>query len=282
MPPVSDFFEIKFKDKSIIKLFREGIYKLMECAECSLLFQQSVLDEEHTQKLYNEWLIHSDAEELSKKKDYLKLARYYAQEVATIAHYFERSPATTNILDYGMGGGSWCKMAQAFGFAVYGTDLSNHLLTNAANCGVNVIPVDEIERHHFHFINTEQVFEHLTRPLDVLKMLYHSLTTGGVIKVSVPDGSGIKSKLRIMDWKAPRGSRKFLIPVTPLIHINTFSYKSIRRMGELAGFEVINLPLRKNYTLIDASSATSLVKSLIRPVYRRLTPATYLFLRKVK
>lgn len=68
---------------------------------------------------------------------------------------------------------------------------------------------EEIPQHQFDFINTEQVFEHIPKPLETLRYLKKALKTNGVLKISVPTANDIEQRLEIMDWKIPkRGSRK--------------------------------------------------------------------------
>jgi len=42
--------------------------------------------------------------------------------------YFNVDPEKLYFLDAGMGWGSWCLMAKAFGVNIYGIELSRHLI----------------------------------------------------------------------------------------------------------------------------------------------------------
>jgi hypothetical protein len=99
----------------------------------------------------------------------------------------------------------------------------------------------------FDFINTEQVFEHIAAPLDTLTMLAAALRREGLIKISVPDARDLKRRLNVMDWTAPYGSRNSLNDTIPLIHVNSFTHRSLVRMAQLAGLEPVNIPLRLQY-----------------------------------
>jgi SAM-dependent methyltransferase len=205
---------------------------------------------------------------------------YYANELGTIASLFGRPPHAIRVLDYGLGAGRWARVARALGFDTWGTDLSAQLLSDAAADGLRTLPIDALARERFDFINTEQVFEHLARPREVLAQLLESLGPGGIIKISVPDGRGIERRLPLMDWSAPRGSRRYLIPVTPLVHVNTFTAAVIRAMGAQFGLVPVQPSLRAEYQVLDATSAARFAKSLLRPLYRRLSRPAYVFLRK--
>ncbi len=109
----------------------------------------------------------------------------------TILDYFKNIKRELKFLDFGMDWGRWCLMSKAFGCDVYGTELSESRIKYGQSIGINVIDWDEISNFEFDFINTEQVFEHITSPLEILKYLSHSLKQHGLIKISVPDGGDI-------------------------------------------------------------------------------------------
>jgi SAM-dependent methyltransferase len=275
--PVIRFLELKFRPE-VIGHFDGLSYRLTKCKNCGLIYQQQVLTDEGLALLYNKWLFEGDSEtiERSEMKDFIR----YGQEVLKIRKFFRKPVNDIKVLDYGMGRGKWCSVAHALGYQVVGTDLSDQLLENSRNLGFTVLPLHELGDHRFDFINTEQVFEHLGEPLEVLIKLRDLLADDGIVKISVPDGSDVESKLADMDWTVPRGHRNFLVPVTPAIHINTFSYDSIVGMGRAASMEPVSASLAAEYTILSALSARDLIKSLIKPVYRRYRKSTYAFLRR--
>lgn len=279
--PVLKFFERKFENKeTVLRLVQHENYVLQKCENCTLVYQSNILSDLYLAKLYDEWLINHDAEkELGKEKTGLGDSLYYAQEVLKLIKYLNRHQSEIDVLDYGMGRGWWVRMAMALGCNAYGTDLSSALIEDAQSRGINTIRNEELEQHKFDFINTEQVFEHLANPLEVLKRLRRTLNEKGIVKISVPDGRSIEKDLRFMDWTAPRNSKRYLMPITPLIHINTFNYQSIVTMGKCAGFKPISIPLRHEYCLISGLTVRDLMKTLVRPIYRRIRKPTYVFLQ---
>lgn len=278
------FIERKFENPAaVIELLTDAEYELRRCGSCDLIYQRNILSDEYTAKLYDEWLLEEDAEhELSKKTLPPRQHAYFANELMMIGRLSGRPHHRLKVLDYGLGRGWWCLMAQAMGFEAYGTDLSNGLVSEARRKGINAIDFDEIAHHRFDFINTEQVFEHLSRPLEVLSRLKALLNPGGIIKISVPEGRDVEKRIPLMDWTAPRDNKRFLLPATPLIHINTFTRRSIKVMGRCAGFSPLAVPLAYEYSLLDGSSLRALAKSVLRPLYRRAMGATYVFLRNAE
>ena len=163
---------------------------------------------------------------------------------------------------------------------VYGTELSQARIEYAKASGIKVITWEDIPNYRFDFINTEQVFEHLSEPMETLVHLKRALKPGGMIKISVPNGWDIKRRLRIADWIAPKGFRNSLNPVAPLEHINCFNHEVIVKMASRIGLKLEALPFR----LIKTGFAISLIdslKAIAKPYYNFLTrrKRTYLFFR---
>lgn len=280
--PVKKFLERKFSRNDIFEYFKGARYNLYECKNCSLVFQNEILNDFFMNKLYDEWLNYFDAEihECCAKTFTLNTASYYVQEIVKIINFLKKEPSAIDVLDFGMGWGRWCLMARAFGCNSFGAELSNKRAEHAKSNGISVIEINKLNKYEFDFINTEQVFEHLPEPFDILKLLKKSLKDEGIIKISVPDGRNIKKRLKLMDWTAPRNSKQFLMPVTPLIHINCFNYKSIIAMANKAGFKHIHIPFKCEYSSTYNLSTKNVMKNAIRPIYRRLMKKTYLFFMK--
>lgn len=163
---------------------------------------------------------------------------------------------------------------------VYGTELSQARIEYAKASGIKVITWEDIPNYRFDFINTEQVFEHLSEPMETLVHLKRALKPGGMIKISVPNGWDIKRRLRIGDWTAPKGSRNSLNPIAPLEHINCFNHEVIVKMASRVGLKLEALPFR----LIKTGFAISLrdsLETIAKPYYNFLTrrKSTYLFFR---
>lgn len=280
-PRMQAFIKRKFRQPAeIARLLAGADYELRRCTHCTLIFQRLVFTPAYTERLYDDWLIHEDREEeLSRERLPPRQLAYFANEVLTIGRLMNRPHHEVRVLDYGLGRGWWCRMAQAFGFETLGTDLASGLVTEARRQGINAIEVEQLPGQRFDFINTEQVFEHLARPLQVLRLLRSLLSPGGHVKISVPDGRGLERRIPLMDWTAPRWSRRYLLAATPLIHINTFTQRSIAAMAERAGLSPVPVPLRYEYSLCDTRSLGTIGRSLLRPLYRRTTGATYMFLQ---
>jgi 2-polyprenyl-3-methyl-5-hydroxy-6-metoxy-1,4-benzoquinol methylase len=250
---------------------------LQECKKCNLIFQEYIPDDFVMDKLYNEWI---DPKIVlpEQRKHNLQYYKKLSTEVSNIIDYFNTTPNNLSFLDFGMGWAQWCLMVKAFGAEAMGIELSQDRIKNAKENAIKVLSWDDIRNYKLDFINTEQVFEHIPKPLDTLKYLSSSLKPNGLIKISVPNGNVATRNLKIMDWKAPKNSRNSLNFVAPLEHINSFRTKTIKTMAELCGLQHVSVPF-KDLAVKD------LVKSKLKPLYYQLfrggREGTYLFFRKL-
>lgn len=282
-PPVRDYLIEFYSAQGAIELeYLDGaVYVLCECAVCGMIFQRDIPNDALMERLYEHWIDPTIVFAKHQKEGGLDYFSSHAEEVMQIISYFERKPAQLSILDFGMGWGKWALMAKAFGCESYGTELSEERMAYAKSNGINAICWEEIRRYRFDFINTEQVFEHISEPLNTLLYLKGALKAHGIVKVSVPGANDIERRLRIMDWKAPKGSSNSLGPVAPLEHINFFRRSSLVKMAEAAGMEEVCIPMRKQYQYATGwSGVMSISKKIVMPIYRNiLKRQNYIFLK---
>jgi 2-polyprenyl-3-methyl-5-hydroxy-6-metoxy-1,4-benzoquinol methylase len=284
--PIKEYLEEFYSSQGQIEFcYLEGaMYSLAECNTCQLIFQEQILNDDLIARLYEKWIDPETALIQYRKKDTLALRAAYAQEIMQILAYFNRAPTSLKFLDFGMGWGEWALMAKAFGCDSYGLDLSEERSEYAKDNGIHVLTWNDILQYNFDFINTEQVFEHLAKPLETLLHLKKCLKENGLLKISVPQAYGIHRRLRTMDWKAPKGSRNSLNSVAPLEHINCYSRASIVKMAKVASMEEVLIPLTHQYQYTtNWNGVKQAIKNLVRPIRRNvLRISNSVFIRKVK
>ena len=245
--------------------YLEGaMFTLMECAQCGLIFQKHIANDALMERLYDRWI---DPQRVFALIDGRQGAGYFmslAKQVANVTEWFGRTPAELQCLDFGMGWGHWCRIARGFGCEVAGVELSEARIAFAAKAGLRVIPYESLATERFDYVNTEQVFEHIPRPFETLLHLKQSLKPGGLLRISVPDGWGIRRKLARGKWLAEKGSRDSLNAVAPLEHINCFHYHVIVKLAARAGLKEEVVPDVHAASLLDAA------RDLVKPHYFRL------------
>lgn len=246
-------------------------YELAQCEHCGLAFQAQVPAPALLAEIYDRWLPATERDAVAARwglDDY----RYLAEQVEFMLDHFHARPSAIKALDFGFGWAEWAKMASAYGVDVCGAELSQVRIAYARSCGIPVVDSAELPHDEFHFINTEQVFEHLLEPGDMLGQLAAALRPGGLVKISVPNSArSIGKLLRSKDFGAL--SEGDIMAIAPFEHINAFTYDSLCALGREAGLVPLRPSLRKLY---NASSGwmepKSALKTLARPVYRHLYP----------
>ena len=204
-----------------------ALYEIRRCAACGFLWQAYHLDADGMLLLYEEWI---SAEESLAKKTRAGLDLYdgYAREASSIARRLGRKPCELRVLDFGMGWGAWCRMAQAFGYQVAGFELSQRRQQHARAWGIRVIDsLETLER--YDYINCHHALEHVPDPHATLARLVEALAPGGLLRVSVPDGLGMEQQLSQPDWRAAKDS------LHPLEHLNCFTGATLARLAARAG-----------------------------------------------
>lgn len=281
-PPIGDYLREFYGRHIELEYLAGAEFVLDECLRCRLVFQRWVPGEALIRKLYEEWINPDEVFEEHRRTDDARYHRELADEVAMILALVGKTPADVRVLDFGMGWGNWARMAGAFGCRAFGTEVSERRIAHASAFGVTTVTLETEHLEPFDVVNADQVFEHLVAPLATLKELARRLKPGGLLKISVPNGGGIRWLLRLNDWRAPKDSWKSLNPVSPLEHLNCFTNRSLLAMGREAGLVPLTLPLSVQYrdNTLHQGSLRAVAKFAVRPALRRFGWATYQFFRK--
>ena len=272
-PPVSNHLQEYYAVYGGVELeyLAGASFVLDECLDCGLVYQRFIPNDFLMNKLYEEWIDPGKVFDVKVKKRGIDHYEREAKEITTIARHFGRLPGDLELLDFGMGWGDWCRMAQAYGCSACGTELSQARIDHAGKFGVPVITWDEIAERRFDFIKAEQVFEHLPDPLETLRYLGAALKPDGIVKVSVPNAWNMSARLAVMDWHAARGSANSLLPVIPLEHINCYAGDSLVRMGRKAGLVQVEM---RSGSKRDGGLMDLTLRDVLRPLYRTTVAKT--------
>jgi hypothetical protein len=269
--PIESFLAQQYEGRARLGQLAGCFYELVRCERCDLAYQRTIPGSRLLGELYDEWIPASERERLAQLRD-VYVPDYWAQQIHFIIEHLRLKPCEITMLDFGMGWGEWASMARAYGCDVYGSELSVERLRHAHSIGIPTLDWREIAQRRFHYINTEQVFEHLLDPLHTLRHLAGSLAPRGVIKISVPDS---RTALRALSRNPSFGalSAAYRVPVQPLEHVNCFEFHTLARLAAQVGLK----PLRPSIRLIYNASAGWLslrraARLLARPIYRHIYP----------
>ena len=274
---IRKYIEKHYEGRAPINDLGDFDYELVQCLSCTLAYQIYVPSDSLLTEIYNIWIPKCARQEIQDSHD-LNHYRYLSEQVQFVIQHFQLPPHLINVLDFGFGWAEWARMAMAYGCEVFGSELSQERIDYARTVGVKVVDSQKLPVNQFHFINTEQVFEHLVEPRSLLIQLVSSLRMGGIIKISVPDANESLRKI-----KSTRNlsslSESDIVPIAPLEHINSFNHKSLVALADSVGLKPFRPSLRK----LDNSSSgwldiTNAIRLITRPFYRHVFPkSTYVY-----
>lgn len=286
-PPLIDFLVSYYsRIGDARRWLKDADYVVEKCMSCSLSFQSYVPTGGFLNEIYDRWLS-SCAEPMHQSLPLPPHCRD-GQELLMIARTLGQPAERLRVLDYGMGWGSWARMALKLGCKSYGFEISEARTKFAAEHGVSTVTEADIPGLELDFVNTEQVIEHLTDPFACVQMLSSGLRAGGILKISVPQATSLERELQSPEWVAGPKYRFSLRAIHPLEHLNCFTPRALDMMARRAGLEPARLPLRTYYSFLahiapnDHRSAMQVGKGLLRPAYHRYSRRNlYRWYRKV-
>lgn len=271
------YIDTHYKGMASLGILEASDYELVQCANCNLAYQEFVPTSSMLTEIYDGWIPKAIEAGVGCP---LGLAeyRYISDEIQFMIEHFQLMPYSINVLDFGFGRAEWAAMAMAYGCNVSGSDLSQKSVERAQSIGLKTLDLDDLPVNHFHFINTEQVMEHVVDPRALLTRLVTSLRADGVIKISVPNSISCLRKLKkTRDFSSL--SQNSIMPVAPLEHVNSFDYESLVVLGKMVGLQPFRPSFRKLY---NGSSGWVDIKNFLRlisrPFYRHIFPkSTYVY-----
>lgn len=233
-PEVWEFLASYYAGRIARSDLEGGLYQVRRCRTCCFLWQAFHLDAEGMLALYERWI--SPEESLAKKtRAEVSLYDGYAREISAIARRLGRKPCELSLLDFGMGWGAWCRMAQAYGYRVAGFELSPRRRAHAQAWGIRVL--DSLAGpERFDYIHCHHALEHVPDPYATLAELVAALAPGGMLRLSVPDGREMETRLRAADWRAQKDA------LHPLEHLNCFTGDTLARLAARAGLRLAPEP----------------------------------------
>ena len=222
----------KFKSK-----IKEANYELLKCNDCNFVWQKYVPTKNLSIDLYENIIDNYESLEKSKLK-FINQKNSFYKEIKKIISNFKKEKI--NILDFGAGWGHWLISGSGLSYDPYAFELSSIKIKFLLSNKINVLNNENLKfyENFFDYIRLDQVLEHLDEPNETLKILKKLGTKNCIFFISVPDGTEIIEKEKILTIE--KG------PIQPLEHLNCFSKKSLKKILDVNGFR----PLKLNEIII--------------------------------
>jgi 2-polyprenyl-3-methyl-5-hydroxy-6-metoxy-1,4-benzoquinol methylase len=227
--------------------------RIHRCDTCGLLFQSPRMDAESLRDYY--------ASEFSRRfrGSVTPDAQALAMRDAIAAYRFDwlkergiLAPGRS-LLELGCGAGSFLRLCERFGMAVWGVEPSEGYAAHARSLRLSVEPGHFPDarggRERYDVVALFHVLEHLPRPRETLQIIRGMLEPGGTLVIEVPDiGRAI----------GPRWSERYFHAP----HLLDFTEDSLRYLLTGAGFEIVAQDTRgqnrrrRHHLLVAAQVAT--------------------------
>ena len=288
-PPISDFVADYYGIRPSV--LAAGEYRLEQCRDCGTFFQADVGDAVLLSDLYTHWVLQTEdpetanpiyAEDVQRPE----LSRD-GHEIMAAASFLGLPLAQLVTLDYGMGWALWARIAARLGCQSHGSDLSGPRMAFARTHGIKTVADEEIQPDTYHFINTEQVLEHVPDPAAIVSRLAVALRPGGILKISVPSARGVEALLARLGAGQTQISYEEVMPVIPLEHVNCYTPRALKALGGRFGLSPVRPGFRHLYAFlrhpgsVDPRLPRKAVKELIRPIYQYRNPANlYIWMKR--
>lgn len=161
-------------------------------------------------------------------------------------------PGSPSLLDYGSGYGRWARAAVAAGFKVTAFEPS------AERGAENQVPfeivhtLDAIRGQRFAAIQMEQVLEHVTAPLTVLRDIKAFCDSATIIRITVPNI--LRSHEGAAIWERWPYNGISTHTMAPFEHLHGFTPRSLDCLLKRAGFKSVSaILLLRYYPTVSAS-----------------------------
>ena len=235
------FLETYYKGLIPIHILDGYEYKLIECQNCNLIYQEQIPDKKFSRELYENYIDKKDS--LLKKNDYEQ--KYYKKlyyEINLIKGVLKKKNEEISILDYGAGWGFWLQFLKKNNFNVYAYEVSETRINFLKKNNIQLISDITNTDNKFDFIYSEETFEHISNPKETLINLSKILKVDGFIMLRFP--SSFLFKYRLNNNYKPTADCAH-----PLEHINLLKRKSFEKMMIGSDLEIIDLKSKFNFSI---------------------------------
>lgn len=240
---LSSFLRSYYGNRIEIDKIKDNKYNLLECLNCSLIFQEEIPNENFSNILYED-LIDPEVS-LNKKNNYEN--KYYKKlnyEIDLINSIFKKNLESIRILEFGAGWGYWSKFLQNKNYNICAFEISKKRIDFMKKNKIKVVNELKNSQDKFDLIYSEETFEHISHPKETLLTMSKLLNDNGFILLRFPSTYLFKSKLN--DAYKPKDDCAH-----PLEHINLFNKKSFKFMVEDTDLEIINFKSKIHFSLIE-------------------------------
>ena len=210
----------------------------MRCPDCGILYTRW-FSKEFLAMSQEPYLVYPQPDQITIQPANSMLLRSWNDILNSMRELCD-SPGN-DVLEVGVGNGNLIAVAQEMGYDVSAVEIAKQTAQNAANLlDLPILCGDFLrmpEDRQYDMITMGDVLEHLRSPSEGMAKAYRLLKQGGVLWVSTPNyESAFTTMMKMNDpmWREPH-------------HITYFSRKSLTRLAEQTGFQVMQYSVSNHY-----------------------------------
>ena len=242
--------ELSLRDRSRLH------WSIVQCRKCGLVYVNPRLGAKSASEIYA-------GETYGFVRSHLADAFVDGRPHATrLLDELESLGVDGNILDVGCATGDVLLAAQERGWETHGVELSPHAAAVAGRRGFNVMVGTLADARFpagsFDVLTILDVIEHLPDPVAELGEINRVLRPGGLVVVETPNWNSIYRYLLRQRWAA----------LQPRLHILYFNRRTLSRLLERAGFEVMRSTTEIVALFSPEAAARGLGPALLRGIGR--------------
>jgi len=221
-----------------------GLYPIVRCAGCSLLFLNPMYSDEELAALYpHDYYAYQDNFEGESWKNIVKTI--LRCQIGTLDPKFS---APGRMLDLGCGSGWFLRRMRDRGWETHGVEISAEAAElGRKKCGLDIFAGTLVQAAfpsaHFDYIRSNHSFEHISRPGETLEEIYRILKPEGKLLIGVPNEASINSRVFGRYWWY-RGA-----PVHPF----TYSVRTLSKLLNNYQFVIDRVAYTSDYSGILGS-----------------------------
>jgi 2-polyprenyl-3-methyl-5-hydroxy-6-metoxy-1,4-benzoquinol methylase len=214
----------------------ENGLRLVQCTHCNLVYVSPRPDPQELYALYGETYFHNEQSGVVGYTDYLKdetnIRKTFARRLKGLKQFVKNG----KLLDVGCAAGFFLDEAHKRGWQVQGLDVSSFAVDYAAKRFGYDVRQGSLTEHqylagNYDLVTLWDVIEHVPDPKAYIRCAAELLRSGGVLALATPDVDSLPARLTGKRWVGYKLSEE---------HVYYFSIRTLRRMLEEMGLEVID------------------------------------------
>lgn len=221
-----------------------GLYRIVRCADCSLMFLNPMYSDEELSSLYpTDYYAYQDNFQHARWKEIVKRILCYRRGTKDPSF---RAPG--RVLDVGCGSGWFLREMRKAGWETDGVEISVAAAELGRKiAGLNIFPGTleqaSFASESFDYVRSNHSFEHISCPNETLKEIHRILKPEGKLLIGVPNVASLNAMVFRQYWwylGAP-------------VHTFTYSVKTLSQLLKKHGFGVEKVAYNSDFAGILGS-----------------------------